>query len=135
VTPSVFLDSGIFVALLNRRDQWHAHAVSLFSGPLPKWTTSLLVVSETYSWFLHKYGEETARDFRRMLDSLQGLKVLCPGNSHHADCVRMLDRFRGSRLTYVDASSLVLIEQQSIRQIWSTDHHLALAGMEILPRT
>jgi len=133
--PGVFLDSGIFIALMNQHDQWHAHAASLFSGPRPKWVTSLLVVSETYSWFLHKYGEQAARDYRLLIDNLQGLRLLAGGANHHADCVRMLDRFRGARLTYVDASSLVLVRQQRVRQIWSTDHHLGLTGVEILPRT
>ena len=38
--------------------------------------TSALVRSEGYSWFLHKYGEEAARQFRLFLDQLDGLTVL-----------------------------------------------------------
>lgn len=131
---AVFLDSGIFIALMNERDQWHAQAASLFSGPRPRWMTSLLVVSETYSWFLHRYGEEAARSFRVLLEQLNGLTILEAGRGHHAACVAMLERFRGARLTYVDASSLVLVKQHRIRQIWSTDHHLGLTGVDILPR-
>lgn len=133
--PAVFLDSGIFIALMSERDQWHAQAVALFGAPRPRWLTSLLVVSETYSWFLHKYGEDAARGFRLLLDQLEGLTILDAGRQHHAACVAMLKQFRGSRLTYVDASSLVLVKQHRVRQIWSTDHHLGLTGVEILPRT
>lgn len=133
--PHVFLDSGILIALMTERDQWHVQAAALFSGRRPKWSTSLLVVAETYSWFLHRHGEEAARALRQLIDQLEGLQLLHGGADHHADCVSMLDRFRGARLTYVDASSLVLIQQQRIRQIWSTDHHLGLTGVEILPRT
>jgi predicted nucleic acid-binding protein len=135
VRPTVFLDSGIFIALMNERDQWHAQAVSLFSGPHPRWMTSLLVVSETYSWFLHRFGEEAARGFRLLLDRLEGLMLLEAGRDHHAATVAMLERFRGSRLTYVDASSLVFIGLRRAQQIWSTDHHLGLTGVETLPRS
>ena len=131
----MFLDSGIFVAFLNRRDQWHEHAVSLFGGATPPWSTSLLVVSEAYSWFLHRMGEEAARDFQALLRSLAGLKLLEATLRHHQAVLRMLDRFRGSKLTYVDASSLCFMEREGIRRVWSTDHHLSLSGAEVLPRS
>lgn len=132
--PAVFLDSGIFVAFMNRRDQWHAQAVALFSGTKPRWSTSLLVYAETYSWFLHKMGEEPARSFRLLVDSLDGLRVFEATARHHGEVKNLLDRFRGSKLTYVDASSLVFMEQHKIKQVWGTDHHLTLSGAELQPR-
>ena len=45
---AVFLDSGIFIAFMSRRDRWHAQALALFGGPRPRWTTSMLVISEAY---------------------------------------------------------------------------------------
>jgi len=134
VTVPVFLDSGIFVAFLNRRDRWHPQARALFQGPKPKWSTSLLVISEAYSWFLHRMGEESARNLRLLVDSLAGLRVFEATAEHHKETTRTLDRLRGSKLTYVDASSLALIEQHKIPRVWATDHHLALTGRELLPR-
>jgi predicted nucleic acid-binding protein len=134
VTGPVFLDSGIFVAFLNRRDRWHPQARALFDGPKPKWSTSLLVVSEAYSWFLHRMGEESARNLRLLVDALPGLRVFEATAEHHKATTRVLDRFRGSKLTYVDASSLALIEQHKISRVWGTDHHLALTGRVVFPR-
>ena len=131
---SVFLDTGIFVALLNRRDRWHLQAATLFDGERPKWSTSYLVVSEGWSWFLHRMGEEAARTFATLLDHLEGLKIHPITSEQHRDVRRMLDRYRGSKLTYVDASSLSLIAEHKIEQVWSTDHHLGITGVELLPR-
>lgn len=131
---SVFLDSGIFVALLSARDQWHPQAVVLFGGRTPRWTSSYLVISETYAWFLHREGEEAARSFRRLIDSLEGLRIFGVDQAHHLQVERMLDKLRGSKLTYVDASSLCFMDLHRIRRVWSTDHHLGLTGAEVLPR-
>jgi len=131
----VFLDSGIFIALMSRKDRWHEQAVALFSGALPRWHTSVLILSETYSWLLHRMGEEQARAFRGLVDNLKGLKLLDATTVHHAYVAKMLDRFRGTKLTYVDASSLVHLEQKKIPAVWSTDHHLGLNGAEVLPRS
>lgn len=131
----VFLDSGIFIAFLNRRDRHHSQAVSLFSGPKVRWFTSSLVRSEAYSWFLHKYGEEAARSFRLFLSNLQDLEVFDTTPEHHDDVCKVLDRLRGAKLTYVDASSLALMSQHKIKRAWATDHHLGLTGVEVLPRS
>jgi predicted nucleic acid-binding protein len=96
--------------------------------------TSALVRSEAYSWFLHKYGEEAARQFRLFLDQREDLKVLDTDPPHHEDVGRTLDHFRGARLTYVDASSLAFMAARDIERVWATDHHLGLGGAEVLPR-
>ena len=132
--PRVFLDTGIFIAALNRRDQHHERARTLFAGVRPDWHTSLPVWSEGYSWFLHRHGEEAARTFRLFADSLEGLVLLHPDAEHHREACRMLDRMRGARLTYVDASSLAFLERHDIDTVWSTDHHLGLTGAKVVPR-
>lgn len=123
------------VAALNRRDQYHRQARALFGGPTPRWHTSVFVWSEAYSWFLHRHGEEQARTCRRFLENLDGLILFEGTRGLHRETCRMLDRLRGARLTYVDASSLVLMEESGIRAVWATDHHLGLTGAEVFPRS
>jgi hypothetical protein len=45
----------------------------------------------------------------------------------------MLDRFRGSKLTYVDAVSLALIEKHKVKQVWGTDRDLTFTGANLVP--
>jgi predicted nucleic acid-binding protein len=134
VTEAVFLDSGIFIAFLNARDQWHEQAKCLFGMGKPRWSTSYLVISETYSWFLHRYGEEPARTFSRLVENLGNLRIFDVNRDHHRHVARMFDRLRGSKLTYVDASSLCFMEKHKVRKVWSTDRHLGLTGAEVFPR-
>jgi predicted nucleic acid-binding protein len=133
VTGEVFLDSGVFIAFLVRSDRFHREAVSLFTQPPRSWSTSVLVISECYSWFLHRHGEEAARTFRRLIQDMSELKLL-EADAHHQEAVwKKLDALRGSRLTYVDASSLVWLNERNIQTVWGTDHHLALEGATVMP--
>jgi predicted nucleic acid-binding protein len=129
----VFLDSGIFIAFLDRSVHYHLAAVRLFADPPRRWHTSLAVVSETYGWFLHRLGEESARTFRLMLADLPRFELLPLDRAHHHQVDLMLDRFRGHKLTYVDASSLVFLERRRIPEVWGTDQDLALNGARVLP--
>ncbi len=60
----------------------HAEAVRLFSQPPPRWCTSVLVIAETYSWFLHGMGEAEARTFQQLLEKLTTLDVF-DTTEHH----------------------------------------------------
>lgn len=130
---AVFLDSGIFIAFLDRSDRFHSAAVDLFSDPPRRCHSSLAVVSETYGWFLHRLGEEAARTFRLALADFAWLNLLGLDAAHHAAVLRKLERLRGHRLTYVDASSLVFLGQLRIREVWGTDRDLSLEGARVVP--
>jgi len=129
----VFLDSGIFIAFLDRSDHFHQDAVRLFAGPPRRWYSSLAVVSETYGWFLHRLGEEAARTFRMVLTELPRLILMPLGADHHPRVVDKLERLRGHKLTYVDASSLVFLRTLRIDEVWGTDRDLALEGARVIP--
>lgn len=131
--PPPFIDSGAFIALLDRSDRLHPMVEPLFANPPRQLVTSLLVVAETHGWFLHRLGEEAARAFHAFLDELPGLRLLGVNSAHHAAIRKKLDRLRGAKLTYVDASSLVWLEQLRIPSVWGTDHNLALEGARVVP--
>lgn len=133
MSQEAFIDSGAFIAFLLRSDRLHDEVVALFADRPKRWSTSVLVVSETYSWFLHRLGEEAARTFRALLDSMTGLEVLDAPGEHRAAVWRKLDDLRGYKLGYVDASSLVWLDQRKIRTVWGTDLHLAVEGARVIP--
>lgn len=129
----VFIDSGAFVAFLVAGDRLHEDVAALFSRPPKRWWTSVLVVAETYGWFLHRLDEEAARTFRLFVDELPGLEVLDSSADHRRAVWQKLDALRGSKLTNVDASSLVWLQDLGIRAVWGTDHHLAIEGATVTP--
>lgn len=133
MTTEAFIDTGAFVAFLDRSDTQHREAVALFGRPPARLTTSILVVAESYGWFLHKLGEPAARRFRQLLDDLPDLRVLGADEDHRRAVGAKLDALRGRKLTFVDASSLVLLEQTGFSTVWGTDFDLALEGATVRP--
>lgn len=133
MTGGAFVDSGAFIAFLVASDRLHPEVVRLFARPPKRWFTSTLVISETYSWFLHRLGEEAARTYRALLESLSTIEILDTDSDHREDLWAKLDALRGHKLTYVDASSLVWLETRDIRTVWGTDHHLAIEGARVTP--
>ena len=89
MTPGkVFLDSGIYIAVLNKRDRCHPWAEAPF-GPKPDCYTSLPVWSEAHSWSLQRQGENAARMFRTLASSLKGLEILGADLSLHDETLQI----------------------------------------------
>lgn len=133
MSDSALVDSGAFIAFLDRSDRLHSDVTALFAEPPRDWLTSILIVSETYSWFLHRLGEDAARTFAALITELDPLRILDASSEHHAAALEKLDHLRGIKLTYVDASSLVWLEQLGIRTVWGCDYDLAVEGAMIVP--
>lgn len=133
MSEKVFIDSGIFIAYLNKRDRWHQQALYLFQEKHIQPYTTELVISETYSWFLHQAGEEIARQFRLFVAVIPKLRVLHSSAETSEATAKMLEKHRGAKLTYVDAHSLAQLDAQKIASVWSTDYHLSLTGRQIRP--
>jgi predicted nucleic acid-binding protein len=133
LTRQVFIDSGAFIAFLDRSDRLHKEVVALFARPPRRWYTSALVVAETYGWFLHRLGEDAARTFRLLTAELPGLVILGVDDRHRLAVDRKLEILRGTKLTYVDASSLVWLATKRITTVWGTDHHLSIEGKKVIP--
>lgn len=131
---AAFLDSGIFIAFLDRSDRFHSAALELFSHPPRRCHTSLAVISETYGWFLHRLGEEAARTFRLALADFSWLRFEALDVEHHVAVLRKLEHLRGHKLTYVDASSLVFLTRLRIHEVWGTDRDLSIEGARVVPR-
>lgn len=129
----MFVDSGAFIAFLDASDRLHPATAELFADPPARWCTSVLVVSECYGWFLHRLGEEAARTFRRLLRELPNLEVLPASDAHRAAVEHKLDALRGTKLTWVDASSLVWLAEHGIKTVWGSDRHLGFEGATVLP--
>jgi hypothetical protein len=47
--------------------------------------------------------------------------------------LRKIERLRGRKLTYVDASSLVFLQDLHIAEVWGTDSDLSIEGARVLP--
>jgi predicted nucleic acid-binding protein len=135
VRSKSFLDSGFFIAWINETDERHARALELLTIAAAKKSTLLtssLVVSETYTHLLYRYGKETARGFRFAVTELQGqLQCLHLDDKKLGLTFSTLERHRALSLSLVDASNLVFARHEKCQEIWATDREMGIEGAEL----
>jgi len=105
----VIVDTGILVALANRRDPDHQAAAAVFSLPEPK-TVPEPVVVET-DWLILRYlGLEAEVAFLRSLGE-GTFAIESPNSADRRRVVELVERYRDARLGYVDAVTIAMAER------------------------
>lgn len=135
----LFIDTSAWIALMNKKEQHYAAALTFHQSLNPSTlrVTSWGVVSETFTWILYHIGQREASRWLDLKDALekQGiLQVVFPDYQMEARVRRVLGRYHDQTLSYVDAFSIAIIQSRpDIDAIFAFDHHMALAGIPILP--
>ena len=134
----VFVDTSAWLALFNRNDTYHGDAVAAHRDLAEaRRVTSWGIVAETYTWLRYHIGYQAGDRWLREAAALEErgvLHVIYPNPGSEASVRRALARFADQDLSYVDAFTLVTVEFHSrIDAIFAFDHHLALAGLPMVP--
>lgn len=135
----VFVDSSAWIDLMNKKEQHHAAAVAFHKSldPMTLRITTWGIVSETFTWIRYHIGHREATRWLVLKETLehQGfLQVVFPDPQMELRVRKVIDRFHDQDLSYVDAFSIALIQSRpDIDAIFAFDHHMALAGLPVLP--
>ena len=84
-----YVDTGAFIAFVDRSDSYHHRFRRLFSDPPPLVTTTL-VVAEGHGWFLKRYDRTRALQFIALIEDLTPLRLVGVGLDEQAGGIQML---------------------------------------------
>jgi len=133
----VFVDTGYFIAWLNRRDALHEVATRL-AGTVVHWrlVTSEFVLAETLNFF-GDFGpglREASVSLVRTLQSNPGVLIVPATRDGFA---RAFERYAGRRdkgYSLTDCHSMIVIEDHGITDVLTHDEHFVQAGFVALMR-
>ena len=126
-----YVDTGAFIAFLDRSDTYHPLFLQLFSEP-PRLITTPLVIAEAHGWFLRRYDGNRAIQFLNFIEELPKMEIVETGVEALKGGKEMVRRFSDQQLTLADACGLWLMKKRKISLCWSTDFHLGLTGADLV---
>jgi predicted nucleic acid-binding protein len=130
----LFVDSGAWLALRSRRDQYHADAERLFheaiSRRIPLLTTNL-VVAEAHRLTLFRAGIEPAFRALERMDASPSVTIHFSTADDHVSARRWLTRLMPRPITYTDAVSFAVMEANRCRAVLGFDQDFVAAGFAL----
>jgi len=131
----IFIDTGAFIALNDKADQYHYPAAQFFQKLLNKnylLFTSNLVIAETYTRILYHSKLQTAIDFLTII-SQGGISIFYSDKSTETSCITYLKKYKDIKLSYTDAVSFQLMKDNTINDVFAFDWHFKAAGFNVFP--
>lgn len=134
----IFIDTGAWIALLNANDQYHMQAMNYYQNldQSAQRITSSHVIAETYTWLRYKTGFLFASRFLEIIHQARSSQILTVMKDNqlildHAE--KLLLDFQNQKLSYVDAISMAMMQQEGITKVFGFDHHFHIMKFEVLP--
>jgi hypothetical protein len=127
----VFADTSYFIAVAQRRDQWHAHAITIKRSSF-ELITSNLVINETISLLQSRGFLSQALEFlldTRTSDDLMVVYIDAPLQSEAWD---LYIRYAGAGANAVDCTSFAIMRRFHIKRAFTFDQHFKKAGFSII---
>ena len=132
----VFIDTGAFVALRNRREHEHAIARATLTELIAERArlfTSNFVFAETYTALLVRVGRTEAIEWGRRFRASEAIELVRIEPDIEDDAWQILESHDDKPWSYVDATSFALMSREKVQTAFAFGNHFTQRGLVRLP--
>jgi predicted nucleic acid-binding protein len=128
----IFVDTGAFLALYLRRDQYHREAAKIFpSLPLP-FATSNHVIDELATLLGRIAGDRYAADRMDDLYTSQSSEILRSTREDETEAIRLMRKYADKGVSFTDCISLAIMRRLGMRIAFTFDRHFRDGGFQTI---
>lgn len=134
-TPTVFVDTSAYVALVRLNDEYHQEAVAILDTlrlHRARLYTTNFVVAETHALLLRYLGGAAGRAFLQAMDESKGVSVVRAEAADETNAKRIIYRYTDKDFSLTDAISFAVMERLNITLAFAFDKHFTQYGVQIL---
>jgi predicted nucleic acid-binding protein len=128
----IFADTGAFLALYLRRDQYHRQAVKLWPTVAPPVLTSNHVMDELATLLGRQAGFSEAANRIQDLYHSPTIDILASTREDELDAVSLMRKFADQDISFTDCMSFAIMRRQRIRTAFTFDRHFRDAGFRVI---
>lgn len=126
----IFVDTGAFLALYLRRDQFHRRARAAFPAlPLP-FLTSNHVMNELATLLARQASSRFAADRVRDLYASPSVEIVTSTRADELQALTWMQRFSDKPVSFTDCTSFAIMRRLEVRTALTFDRHFRDAGFD-----
>ena len=132
----VFIDTGSWVAIADRNDQYSKEASQLYTDLILKreqLITSDFVLVETFNLLTQTIGNKATISFGNKLKAILFLKVAPVTSIDWEKAWKILEKYSDKNFSFTDCTSFALMERLKIKTAFTFDAHFTQYGFIRIP--
>lgn len=137
----IFVDSGAWIALSNRRDPYHEEAVAIYTTlkqQRERLLTTDYVIDETVTRLRYDWNHSGAVKFLNFIERAKkateeavALTVVEIDSDLFQKAETLFRRYNTARLSFTDCTSFVICQQHNISEAFAFDQHFPMMGITL----
>lgn len=131
-----FVDTGAFIAVTDKSDQYHSRAVAYFHELLksrqPLLTTNF-VLDETYTRLKRKLGSHASITFGDQIKKSDQLEIITVNEDIEKRAWLIFKKYQDQPFSYTDCTSFAVMETHKLKTAFAFDAHFEIFGFKIAP--
>ena len=128
----IFVDTGAFLALYLKRDQYHRQASKIFPSLPRPFSTNNHVVDELATLLGRVAGYRYAADRMDDLYASDSVEVLPSTRDDEIEAIRWMRRYADKDISFTDCVSFAMMRRFAIRMVFTFDRHFHDAGFQVI---
>ncbi|HEY3453524.1 MAG TPA: PIN domain-containing protein [Bryobacteraceae bacterium] len=128
----IFVDTGAFLALYIKRDQYHRQASKIFPSLHRPFFTSNHVSDELATLLGRIAGYRYAADRVDDLYVSESVDVLASTREDEIEAIRWMRKYADKEISFTDCVSFAMMHRLGIRTAFTFDRHFRDAGFQII---
>jgi predicted nucleic acid-binding protein len=135
MNSSIFIDTSALIAIMNKKDQYHARAIDIFTA-IVKGNNNLIITShifaETITRIERKVSAKQAILAGKMLLNNNGIKIIIPQEGIIDNAWNIFQKYQDQEFSFVDCISFAVMKEMRITKAFAFDKHFKIIGFETL---
>ena len=131
-----FIDTSAFLALKNKKDAHHEHAVKIaeyvVSQTLQKGITTDYILDETYTLIKMRAGSFAAIQFGEEIRSGARLHIMNVDALLQDRAWLLFKKYSDKEFSFTDCTSFAVMKEMKLRNAFAFDKHFTQAGFTLL---
>lgn len=134
----VFVDTGAWLALNDRRDQYHHKAVSMskdLKNRKAKMVTSEYIFVESLTLIRYRVGYQAALLFGSKIMESKIVDFIEVDESIRSEAWEIFQEYKDQDFSLTDCASFVIMQRLNLKKVFAFDEHFSCLGFEIIGRS
>lgn len=128
----IFVDTGAFLTLYTKRDQFHRQANEIFPSLPRPFSTSNHVIDELATLLGRIAGYHYAADRTSDLYASRSIDIVASTRDDEIEAIRWMRKYADKEISFTDCISFTMMRRLGIRAAFTFDRHFRDAGFQII---